>query len=54
MRIEVELRKCEYVHSAEDFFKTLTVAKLVKKFPIFYRTRKFMTAFTTASCQPLS
>jgi len=54
IRIEVELRKYEYVHSAEDFFKTLTVAKLVKKFLVFYRTRKFMTASTTASFRSLS
>jgi len=36
--IEVELRKYEYAHSAEDFFETLTVAKLVKKYLVFYRT----------------
>ena len=32
----------------------LTVSQMVKKFPAFYRTRKFITAFTSARHLPLS
>jgi hypothetical protein len=28
--------------------ENLTVSQLVKKFPVFYGNRKFITAFTTA------
>jgi hypothetical protein len=31
------------------FLEKLTVSQLVKKFPTFYGTRRFITAFTSAS-----
>ena len=36
------------LHGAESFFKELTGSQLVKKFPTFYGTRRFITAFTNA------
>ena len=30
--------------------ENLTVSQLVKKFPAFYGTRRFITAFTSATC----
>ena len=34
------------LHGAESFFEKLTGFQLVKKFPSFYGTRRFITAFT--------
>jgi len=36
------------------FLEKLTGLQLVKKFPAFYGTRKFITAFTSARHLPLS
>jgi hypothetical protein len=33
---------------SRGLFEKLTVSQLVKKFPAFYGTRRFITAFTTA------
>jgi len=33
------------LHGAEYFLKKLTGSQLVKKFPAFYGTRRFITAF---------
>ena len=36
-----------FLHGAESFFVKLTGFQLVKKFPAFYGTRRFITAFTS-------
>ena len=36
------------IHAAESFLRNQLVLQLVKKFPAFYGTRKFITALTSA------
>ena len=36
------------LHAAQSLLEKLTVSQLVKKFPAFYRTGRFITAFTSA------
>jgi hypothetical protein len=42
------LKHIYVLHGAESFLRSLTGLKLLKKFPAFYGTRKFDTAFTRA------
>ena len=42
------------LHGAESFLRNLLVLQLVKKFPAFYRTRKYITIFTSARHLSLS
>ena len=43
------------IHSIEQSpFEKLTISQLVKKFPAFYGTRRFITAFTSARHLSLS
>ena len=42
------------LHAAESFFEKLTSFQLVKKFPAFYETWRFITAFTSARHLSLS
>jgi hypothetical protein len=42
------------LHGAESFLKKLTGLQLVKKFPAFYETRRFITALTSARHLSLS
>jgi hypothetical protein len=42
------------VHETECFFEKLTVLQLVKIFHLFYGTRRFITAFTSARQLSLS
>jgi len=42
------------LHGAQSIFVKLTGFQLVKKFPAFYRTRGFITAFTSARQLSLS
>jgi len=42
------------LHGAETFFEKLTGLQLFKKFPAFYGTRRFITAFTSARHLSLS
>jgi hypothetical protein len=42
------------LHGAESSWTKLTGSQLVKKFPAFYRTRKFITAFTDYRHKSLS
>ena len=40
--------KCAYLlHRAESFLRSQLVLQLIKKFPAFYGTRKFITVLTT-------
>ena len=41
-------------HRAEFFFRSYPVLQLVKKFPTFYGTRRFITAFTSVGHPSLS
>jgi hypothetical protein len=43
-----------YLHGAESFLRSCQYAYLVKKFPAFYGTQRFITMFTTAHHQFLS
>ena len=36
------------LHGAESFLKSYLVLQLIKKFPAFYGTRKFITVLTSA------
>jgi len=42
------------LHAAEFLPEKLTGPQLIKKFPAFYGTRRFITAFTRARHLPLS
>ena len=42
------------LHATESFLRSQPVLQLVKKFPAFYGTRRFITAFTSASHLSLS
>ena len=42
------------LHGAESFLKSYTASQLVKKFPSFYETRRFITAVTIACHLSLS
>jgi hypothetical protein len=42
------------LHGARGFLEKLTGFQLVKKFPIFYGTRRFITAFTSVRHLSLS
>jgi len=42
------------IHGTASFFEKLTGFQLVKKFPVFYGTRRFITAFITARNVSLS
>jgi hypothetical protein len=44
----------KYLTPWSRLFEKLTVAQLVKKFPTFYRTRKFITVFIAADYWTLS
>ena len=42
------------LHGAESFLRSYLVLQLIKKFPAFYWTRRFITAFTSARHLSLS
>jgi len=42
------------LHGAESFLRSQLVLQLVKKFPAFYGTRKFITVLTSARQLSLS
>ena len=39
---------CSILHGAESFLRSQPVLQLIKKFPAFYGTRKFITVLTSA------
>lgn len=41
---------CQQLHGAELCLDKLTVAQLVKQFPVFYGNRRLVNVFTTAPC----
>jgi hypothetical protein len=50
-----DLECCELLsYCSKDLLEKLIVAQLVKKFPIFYGSRKFITVFTRAGHWRLS
>jgi hypothetical protein len=52
-QIFIEFTYTHLLHGAESF-KKLTGSQPVKKFPAFYGTRRFITAFSSAQHLPLS
>ena len=48
------LRNTDLLQAAESFLRSQLVLQLVKKFPTFYGTRKFITVLTSARHLSLS
>jgi hypothetical protein len=46
---ERQTKRAEEKTNSKLILLQLIISQLVKKFPIFYGTRRFITAFTTAS-----